>query len=422
MPELTPNKLACLGEVLVVLQIEDAILGPGRLPRRVSWGLAGLIWLLTQGLTRYFTPFTLPALLFSTVRYSGFTLLFGGSMRRKLLAILVFGGFLMLYGDFTGLLLAALYGKDFGEVWYSDLTGLVYGVLSNLLVFFEIRVLRRQIREMDTTQKMMSGSYLAVILLSSIVLAELSQSSRQYGFLVFICFGFLLSAGIYLALSVLLGRASTQARRAQKKMLLEQARADALMSSYQTQRKLTHEFTNHLDAMNCYLEQQDLQGARNYLSGLSQNITSATAVVNTHNPLLDALLSTEYRDAAKHKVQLSFDLCDLEHFPLRDTELVTVMCNLLDNAIRAAEGADPPYVALRIRHAEQEFVVSVRNRVAQPLDWNGKGQPPSTKQEPGHGIGLGNVCSVLERSGGYHTISCKDGWFCFTFAVPDSNL
>ena len=68
--------------------------------------------------------------------------------------------------------------------------------------------------------------------------------------------------------------------------------------------------------------------------------TSATAVVNPHNPLLDALLSTEYRDAAKHKVQLRLDLCDLEHFPLRDTELVTVMCNLLDNAIRAAEGTE----------------------------------------------------------------------------------
>ncbi len=46
-------------------------------------------------------------------------------------------------------------------------------------------------------------------------------------------------------------------------------------------------------------------------SGGEQHRTSATAVVNTHNPLL----STEYRDAAKHKVQLSLDLCDLEHFP-----------------------------------------------------------------------------------------------------------
>ena len=75
-------------------------------------------------------------------------------------------------------------------------------------------------------------------------------------------------------------------------------------------------------------------------SGGEQHRTSATAVVNTHNPLLDALLSIEYRDAAKHKVQLRLDLCDLEHFPLRDTELVTVMCNLLDNAIRAAEGTE----------------------------------------------------------------------------------
>ena len=77
-----------------------------------------------------------------------------------------------------------------------------------------------------------------------------------------------------------------------------------------------------------------------FFAGGGGHRTSATAVVNTHNPLLDALLSTEYRDAAKHKVQLSLDLCDLEHFPLRDTELVTVMCNLLDNSIRAAEGTE----------------------------------------------------------------------------------
>ncbi len=79
-----------------------------------------------------------------------------------------------------------------------------------------------------------------------------------------------------------------------------------------------------------------------FFAGDGGHRTSATAVVNTHNPLL----STEYRDAAKHKVQLRLDLCDLEHFPLRDTELVTVMCNLLDNAIRAAEGTDPPYRAM----------------------------------------------------------------------------
>lgn len=424
MTELVPNKLACLGEILVVLQIEEAILGPGRLSRRVSWGLAGLIWLLTQGLTRYFTPFTLPAVLFSTVRYGGFTLLFGGSVRRKLLSILVFGGFLMLYGDFTGLLLAALYGKDFGAIWYSNLAGLVYGVLSNLLVFCAIRVLRRQIREIDAAQRVMSGSYLLVIILTSVVLAELSQISQQYTFLVFICVGFLLAAGIYLVLFVVLSRKNVQARRAGEAIQLEQARADALMASYQTQRKMTHEFTNHLEAMRHYLEQQDVQGAKDYLAELSGSIMGATMVVNTHNPLMDSLLSRGYQSAAEKNLQMSFDLCDLRYFPLQDTELVTVMCNLLDNAIRAAENGQfstAPHISVRIRQSEEEFVVSVRNQTARPLEWNGTGLPPSTKQEPGHGIGLGNVCAVIERHQGEHTISCRDGWFCFTFALPYSS-
>ena len=44
--------------------------------------------------------------------------------------------------------------------------------------------------------------------------------------------------------------------------------------------------------------------------------------------------------------------------------------------------------------------------------------PASTKQEPGHGVGLANVRSVLVRYGGEYAISCKDRWFCFTFTVP----
>lgn len=421
MLDIFPNELACLGEFLAVLQIEDAFLGPGRLPRKASWGVAGAVWLLTQGLTRYFTPFTLSAVLFSTVRYGGFTLLFGGTIRRKLLSILIFGGFLMLYGDFTGLLLAALYGKDFGAIWHSGLAGLVYGVLSNLLVFCAIRVLRRQIRELDAAQKMMSGPYLIVIVVTSVVLAELSQVSRQYAFLAFICVGFLLAAGIYLVLFVVLSRKNVQAQRAREAAQLEQARADALMASYQTQRKMTHEFTNHLDVMSSYLDRQDIQGAKDYLARLSDHVLDSTLVVNTHNPLMDSLLSREYHAAGEKNVQMSFDLCDLRSFPLQDVELATVMCNLLDNAICAAEGADPPQVMVRIRRSEQEFVVSVRNRMARPLEWNGKGLPPSTKGEPGHGVGLSNVFTVVERHWGEHTISCREGWFCVTFALPHSS-
>lgn len=421
MADEFPNFLACLGEFLAVLQIEDAVLGPGRLPRKAAWGAAVVYWLLTLELTRYFVPFTLGGILFHMVQYGICTLLFGGTIRRKLFTMMVFGGLLILYGDFMGLILAILFKKEFAEIWYSNLAGVFYGVMSSLLAFLLTRLIRRQLQETDAAQKVMSGSYLMVIILTSVVLAELSRISRQYTFLVFICMGFLLAAAIYMILFVVLNRNTQQARRAREAAQLEQARADALMASYQTQRKMTHEFTNHLDVMSSYLDQQDIQGAKDYLARLSDHVLDSTLVVNTHNPLMDSLLSREYHAAGEKNVQMSFDLCDLRSFPLQDAELATVMCNLLDNAICAAEGADPPQVMVRIRRSEQEFVVSVRNRMARPLEWNGKGLPPSTKGEPGHGMGLSNVFTVVERHRGEHTISCREGWFCVTFALPHSS-
>ena len=39
------------------------------------------------------------------------------------------------------------------------------------------------------------------------------------------------------------------------------------------------------------LQQNDVAGARGYLTSISKTIQMNSAILNTHNPLLDALLS-----------------------------------------------------------------------------------------------------------------------------------
>lgn len=203
---------------------------------------------------------------------------------------------------------------------------------------------------------------------------------------------------------------------------LEQQRASALLDSYTAQRRLTHEFTNHIAALDALLRQGDLTGAQEYLSSVSKVVAAGTTILDTHNPLLDSLLSRKYEEAAQQGVELYFDLCDLKDLPFCGTDLVIVISNLLDNAIRAAAQAKPPEVYLRARRNEEEYLISVRNRVQKDLELVDGELPRSTKAEPGHGMGLVNVREVLDRCRCEYTLSCRDRWFRFTCAVPTRKL
>ena len=158
------------------------------------------------------------------------------------------------------------------------------------------------------------------------------------------------------------------------------------MESYTAQRRLTHEFTNHIAALDALLRQGDLTGAQEYLSSVSKVVAAGTTILDTHNPLLDSLLSRKYEEAAQQGVELYFDLCDLKDLPFCGTDLVIVISNLLDNAIRAAAQAKPPEVYLRARRNEEEYLISVRNRVQKDLELVDGELPRSTNRAgPWHG-------------------------------------
>ena len=223
---------------------------------------------------------------------------------------------------------------------------------------------------------------------------------------------------VHMAIVQMFNKQMVQQQELHVQAALEQERAEALMESYTTQRRLTHEFTNHTDALAMLLQQGEYEEAKAYLATVTKNIAATTTIMDTHNPLLDALLSKKYEEASKKGVLLYFDLTDLRDIPLEKTDLVLVVSNLLNNAIDAAAQAAPPEVHFRMRKTETELLLSVRNRVKKNFDIPEGQLPRSTKKEAGHGMGLRNVCEVLEKYQAEYTLSCRDCWFRFTTSVP----
>ena len=78
--------------------------------------------------------------------------------------------------------------------------------------------------------------------------------------------------------------------------------AEALLESYKTQRRLTHEFTNHTDALALLLQQGDYEGVKGLpFHAHKDHCGEIPPIMNTHNPLLDALLSKKYEEASRKR-------------------------------------------------------------------------------------------------------------------------
>ena len=149
----------------------------------------------------------------------------------------------------------------------------------------------------------------------------------------------------------------------QQQLQIENEKAEALTQTYAAQRKLTHEFRHHLDALSGLLLQGEVEMAQAYLNDLVPQATEESYVVNTKNPLLDAIFSQKYACAVRQGNKLYFQLQDLENPMIATPDLVVVVANLLDNALEAVQKVPDGIVEVKIQQTEEEFLISVRNQV-----------------------------------------------------------
>ncbi|WP_229071099.1 sensor histidine kinase [Actinoplanes sp. DH11] len=156
---------------------------------------------------------------------------------------------------------------------------------------------------------------------------------------------------------------------------------------------------------------------------LAQQLTDQV-VGAVGEPALAALLLGKSAQAGERGVELTVDPASrLTGTPIPSRDLLTVVGNLVDNALEAVAGRDlPRRVRVLIRDEDGEVLVEVRD--------NGPGLRPdqaaaafrrgwSTKPGAGRGVGLSLVRQVAERYGGTYLIDTSaEGGAVLTVRLP----
>ena len=416
--------IVCISQWCAFIMVDYAYLGKGRVRPLWLWTtvlVAGELFLGIKFDIGFFT-------LLSIWENVGFvlvsTLLFGGTLAQKLTAALINGTMCLLAENTVRYVASWATHTSLLMIW-KRMDCLVAMTITNVIVGVLVAYFAHKWkteRALESPQALVMSFFPGITVVLNVVLM-ISAEDRPADFLMLLLtLGLTVAVLIHMGIVQMFNDQMAQQQALHVQAALERERAEALMDSYTTQRRLTHEFANHLEALSLMLQQNDVAGARGYLTSISKTIQMNSAILNTHNPLLDALLSKKYEEAARKGVMMYFDLSDLKDIPLDRTHLVIVVSNLLNNAIEAAAQAAPPEVHVRMKKTEGELVISVRNRVRQNVEIPEGQLPRSTKREPGHGMGLANVCAVLEAHNAEYTLSCRDNWFRFTCAFPTNGI
>ena len=410
----------CLTQWLGFIMVEYAYLGKGKVKHPLVW--SGVITMLTMTLSvvhnyGFFTPMAVALtllFLFITV------MLFGGTPGQKFTACLINGTMCLLVENSMRYVISWILKCELQQV-IQRADCLIIIAVANMVVGAAVAFLVgkwRRRNALEPVQARTMSFFPGVVVVLNILLMLTDNNKRATMATMGMTVGLTVAVMVHLCIVAMFNDQVMQRRSLYFQAELEQQRASALLDSYTAQRRLTHEFTNHTDALALLLQQGDYEGAKAYLSTLTKTIAANTTIMNTHNPLLDALLSKKYEEASRKGVMVYFDLPDLRDMPMGQTDLVIVLSNLLNNAIEAAAQADPPEVYVRMRKSEDEVVLSVRNRVEKDLNLVDGQLPRISQKGAGHGFGLWNVRDVLKKYGGEYTISCRGCWFRFTCTIP----
>lgn len=191
----------------------------------------------------------------------------------------------------------------------------------------------------------------------------------------------------------------------------------ALNQSYQNQRRVTHEHLHQLQTIADLLDRGESQAIRQYISQIQGTRRTNARNINTHNPVLDAILNQKYQWASENNIKLQFQINDLSGITIGLNELVVLFANLFDNAIEAClKLPDDRAIHCRIIRGDTLFI-SIRNTSAPVEILDGMIETTKTPKHE-HGFGLPNIRHILNGLSAEFAYHYEDGWFHFVAEIP----
>lgn len=195
----------------------------------------------------------------------------------------------------------------------------------------------------------------------------------------------------------------------------------SISENFDRQKKKTHEYKNQINCMEHLLQRKEYLKLEEYVKTLYSKLDKELDAIDTNNIIVNAILNTKYQEADVNGIVVVLRVNDLSGVWIKDEDIVTILSNLLDNAIEACKKCNSGKRILKLKFVNEDGMIKigVKNTFSNPIVYE-NGEIKSTKlvRAEDHGVGIKNIIEVIERYGGSYIIKEDNHEFYFSIIIP----
>lgn len=199
----------------------------------------------------------------------------------------------------------------------------------------------------------------------------------------------------------------------------------------ENQKILIHDIRKHLRIITAYSEARDYNRLTAYVNEISASDALRPGIRSCDHPLLNSILSRYKRQCQEYGIDLHTDIRARSIDFLSDSDITSIFCNLLDNAVHAASQAACPASETSLTQAFIELNITINETVSLTLIIlvnSCQTNPfPTIKARKNphageHGFGLVSIRKTVEKYGGNLQMYYEESNHSFHTVIAIPNL
>ena len=173
-----------------------------------------------------------------------------------------------------------------------------------------------------------------------------------------------------------------------------------LQRNYDESRIMIHDCKHHFDVIRAMLASESIDDIFGYIDRIQQDKAFLGRKYITGNKILDIVIYQKQEECRLKGIEFNFRHNNINLSYIDDTDLCSIISNILDNSIESAEKASDKFVSLEFYQNSSFCFIEVNNSCIVKPKENSNGLITSKKDKAYHGIGMNSVKRAVRKYGG----------------------